>query len=588
MNQKTLRNKIAIVALVFCATIILPTISNVTSAATQPNLIRNPSVEEIGSRIRGSISRSVPSGWQVEYDSENQNTVNHNLSSFYYPLSGHNSRRAIAVRVLSYKNPESSTGAWFFDEVSIDPLKQYAFSDYYKSNAVSYVTADFRLSNGEYISTIIGTAKASRRWKKFETIITPPAGTVSVTVLHYLESKGYLATDDYYLGETDTPPPPPPPPPPSNNLILNPSLESGTVLPDNWNQGNWGTNNTTFIYPDAGHSGKGANINISSYTDGDAKWYFDDVNIIPGEKYTFSDFYQSTTATRVTGRFTNSDGTFLYLDLGYPSASSDWSQFSYSLIAPQNAVSLTVFHLIETVGWLGVDDFSLVKESTPVSTFSQGMVTLSFDDGWLSTYRNGIPVLNSYGIKSTQYIFTDALGTAGYITSAQMLDMQNQGHEIGAHSKTHSDLTTLTDAQLTDEILGSKQTLEALGANTITSFAYPFGEWNENIKNILGQSGYQGARTAMLQDGGFNYANQDPFLLKTVSVEIDTSVTEIQQWILEAINNRTWLILVYHQIENSGGQYSTTPQNLRSVANYISANNVKTVTIGQGLNKLTP
>jgi len=88
MNQKTLRNKIAIVALVFCATIILPTISNVTSAATQPNLIRNPSVEEIGSRIRGSISRSVPSGWQVEYDSENQNTVNHNLSSFIILYQG--------------------------------------------------------------------------------------------------------------------------------------------------------------------------------------------------------------------------------------------------------------------------------------------------------------------------------------------------------------------------------------------------------------------------------------------------------------------------------------------------------------------
>ncbi len=381
-------------------------------------------------------------------------------------------------------------------------------------------------------------------------------------------------------------PPPTPPQPPSNNLILNPSLENGTTLPNNWSQGTWGTNDAVFNYPVSGYSGNGADITISSYTDGDAKWFFDEVIVVPGEEYTFSDFYKSNTSTRVTARFTNSDGTYLYLDFGYPVASAGWIQFSHSFTAPQNVSSLTMFHLIESSGTLSVDHFSLTKNTTLKPTFNQGMVTLSFDDGWLSTYQNGIPVLNNYGINSTQYIVSGELGNYGYINSTQMFDMQSQGHEIAAHSITHADLSTLTNEQITQEVLGSKQDLEALGANTITSFAYPYGTWNENIKSIVGLSGYQGARTALVQDGGLNYANQDPFLLKTVSVEVNTPVSEVQQWIAEAVNSNTWLILVFHQIENEGGQYSTTPQNLESIAGYISSNGIKTVTIGQGLAEL--
>lgn len=380
----------------------------------------------------------------------------------------------------------------------------------------------------------------------------------------------------------------PPPPPQNDNLILNPSLESGTTLPDSWQQGGWGTNDAVFTYPATSHTGsKGAGVTINSFTDGDAKWFFNDVTVNPGEKYAFSDFYQSNIATIVTARFTNSDGTYLYLDLGYPTASATWNQFSYSFTAPQNVVSVTIFHLIAATGYLNVDDFSLTKETVTTSPFSQGMVTFSFDDGWLSAYQNGIPILNSHGIQSTQYIISGALGWDEYITAEQMLDMQSQGHEIGAHSRTHPDLTVLTDQQITDEVLGSKQDLQSLGANAITSFAYPYGAWTDKVKNIVEQSGYKGARTAVIQDGGYNYADQDHYLLKTMSVEADTSAAQVEQWIQEAANSKTWLILVYHQVENNGGQYSTTPQNLESVASYISQNNVKTVTIGEGLNMLS-
>ena len=42
-----------------------------------------------------------------------------------------------------------------------------------------------------------------------------------------------------------------------------------------------------------------------------------------------------------------------------------------------------------------------------------------------------------------------------YVTLDEVMQMYNNGHEIGVHTRTHPNLTTLTDAQMTDEILGA-------------------------------------------------------------------------------------------------------------------------------------
>ncbi|MEN9603946.1 MAG: hypothetical protein RL545_635, partial [Actinomycetota bacterium] len=96
--------------------------------------------------------------------------------------------------------------------------------------------------------------------------------------------------------------------PPSGgaNLILNPSLETGTTTPTNWASGKWGTNTATFTYPvtPAQDGSKAAKVVVSGYTSGDAKWFFNNVNVTAGTTYTFSDYYQSTATTRLVARYT--------------------------------------------------------------------------------------------------------------------------------------------------------------------------------------------------------------------------------------------------------------------------------------------
>lgn len=372
------------------------------------------------------------------------------------------------------------------------------------------------------------------------------------------------------------------------NLILNPSIE-GTTLPSNWQSASWGTNDAVFNYPVSGHTGNAAEAKISSYTDGDAKWYFDDVKVDPGKEYIFSDFYKSSASTIISVRYTLTNGTNSYFSLGSVLPSSDWKQTNFVFTVPVDAVSLTIFHLIGAVGFLDVDDFSL-QEPPASSLFNQGMVSINFDDGWTTAYQNGIPLLNKYGIKSTNYIITSAIGDTvnGYMTLSQILDLQSQGHEIESHSITHPDLTTLTQAQATNEIEGSKTALESLGVNPVTSFDYPYGAWNASVEQLVKNAGYLGARTAdnYEQDIGFNYFTDDPYALKTEVIQNVTPFATVKQWIDQAVANKTWLILVFHKVDSSGEQYSTTLDNLNQIASYLTQNNVKTVKISEGLSQM--
>jgi peptidoglycan/xylan/chitin deacetylase (PgdA/CDA1 family) len=373
------------------------------------------------------------------------------------------------------------------------------------------------------------------------------------------------------------------------NLIRNPSLEtrdSSGNMPLYWSKGNWGTNQTVFTYPAVGNnSSKAAKVEMTQYTDGDAKWYFDDVAVTPGLTYKFSDYYISNTQTTVTCRFTLSDGTYAYDDLGYPSASWSWQNFTKTFQAPSDAISITVFHLLKSVGYLTVDNFSLTE--VPVAgALSQGMVSLEFDDGWLTTYQNAIPILNTAGLKSTQYIISGTLGDTadGYVSASNVLAMQRGGHEIGSHSRTHVDLTTLSSTSLQSEVWGSRKDLLRIGVTGVTSFAYPYGAENSTVVSAVKSAGYTGARGI---DFGLNGKNTDRYNLLAKSVELNTSLDAVKAWIDDATANKQWLILYFHNIDYSGTQYSTTPENLQQIVNYLVSSNVKVVTNSEGVRILS-
>lgn len=69
--------------------------------------------------------------------------------------------------------------------------------------------------------------------------------------------------------------------------------------------------------------------------------------------------------------------------------------------------------------------------------------------------------------------------------------------EIGSHTMTHANLAKLDDAECLVELTESKQQLEQLTQQPVTSFAYPFGIYSARDIEIARQAGYQNAVTTI-------------------------------------------------------------------------------------------
>ena len=70
-------------------------------------------------------------------------------------------------------------------------------------------------------------------------------------------------------------------------------------------------------------------------------------------------------------------------------------------------------------------------------------------------------------------------------------------------------------------------------------------------------------------------------------VEKQVTVAEIEGWIDQAIANKQWLIMEWHEQRTDGDTWSNDPAVLQAVVNYVQQHNIKTVTMSEGIAKMT-
>ena|GEM_PF-1923431 len=118
----------------------------------------------------------------------------------------------------------------------------------------------------------------------------------------------------------------------------------------------------------------------------------------------------------------------------------------------------------------------------------RGKVVLTFDDGYVGFYENVLPVLKMYNLKASLYVMSSVPGGLLYVSVEQLKEIRDSGLvEIGCHTRTHPDLTTLSLAGMEAEIVEAKAELEAMLGIEITSFAYPSGAYNSAVVGVVKQ-----------------------------------------------------------------------------------------------------
>ena len=297
-------------------------------------------------------------------------------------------------------------------------------------------------------------------------------------------------------------------------------------------------NDCAFTFPVAGVTGQAARVTMTSYSSGDAKWWYEDVAVIPGQSYRFEDSYRSDVTTELVLQITHTDDSISHVFLGQvPASDGAWARMSIDAELPADARLVSLFHILAQPGYLTIDDAS---------------------------------------VKRVQ----------AFVDVTQMLEMQSNGHDIAAHTRTHADLALLPDAQAQIEIEGSRAELLGAGALNVSSIAYPFGSYDLGVQQMVSAAGFSGARST---ERGFNTKGSDRYNLKIQSMNRTTTLAELQAWIAQAMAEKTWLVLMFHQIDGDLTQsLGVTEAFFQESVDAIATSGIEVVTVHEGLSRMNP
>jgi peptidoglycan/xylan/chitin deacetylase (PgdA/CDA1 family) len=225
------------------------------------------------------------------------------------------------------------------------------------------------------------------------------------------------------------------------------------------------------------------------------------------------------------------------------------------------------------------------KTAKPLNPFNEPIITVSFDDGWESVYTDGLPSLQKYGVHTTQYIISGVFDNPSYMSVKQLKSIQQSGHEIAGHTIDHPDLTQLDDKALTTELVGSRDVLSRY-FGPIHDFTSPYGAYNAHTLELISkyyrsQKNAEGDPAANELEAINVKSTFDPMNIKSYSVRQSTTPYDLTKLMKAAKDNNGWLILTYHQIDNSGTEFSTSPQEFESQMALLFNSPIRSATVGQ-------
>lgn len=136
-------------------------------------------------------------------------------------------------------------------------------------------------------------------------------------------------------------------------------------------------------------------------------------------------------------------------------------------------------------------------------------LVITFDDGYRCLHEHAFPALAERGWSATVFLVAGALGGSNTWEQAvgdvaepllgrrEIEEMGDGGIEFGSHTLSHARLTELAEPEAAREISESRARLEeALGA-PCRSFAYPYGNWNPRLRDLVAEAGYEAACTTV-------------------------------------------------------------------------------------------
>ena len=205
----------------------------------------------------------------------------------------------------------------------------------------------------------------------------------------------------------------------------------------------------------------------------------------------------------------------------------------YHRVGPGNGkMVVSSANFAQQLEWLAANGYTVValrdlagflagRQALPARS-----VVLSFDDGYESVYRHAFPLLKKYRVPVTLFLYTDFVGAGSAALSwAQVQEMRDSGLvDVQAHSKSHANLIerladegdTRYQQRVETEVRAPREAIERrVPAQQVLDFAYPYGDANELVLEVMARQRY---RMAVTVNPGGNPFYAQPLMLRRTMI----------------------------------------------------------------------
>jgi peptidoglycan/xylan/chitin deacetylase (PgdA/CDA1 family) len=196
---------------------------------------------------------------------------------------------------------------------------------------------------------------------------------------------------------------------------------------------------------------------------------------------------------------------------------------------------------------LGVKGLSMRDLEPYLSGERTGRVVgITFDDGYQNNLTYALPVLKRHNFTATCYGVSNLVGgtnawDAGKVAEKSLMTKQDwvawhaAGMDVGSHTQTHANLTTINAHEARAQIAQSKADLQQTIGTEVRHFCYPYGWFSPEHEVMVREAGYI---TATSTRRGRVQRGHNPFALNRIMVARATNPVQFFMKIATSYEDR--------------------------------------------------
>jgi len=251
-----------------------------------------------------------------------------------------------------------------------------------------------------------------------------------------------------------------------------------------------------------------------------------------------------------------------------------------------------IINLICALGIVFHGQAQILKKAIP-----NKLVVLTFDDAPASHYSTVAPLLQKFGFGATFFVcefppnFKDS---TLYMNWRQIRALADMGFEIANHTRTHANVTKLSQVKFAKELDFIDEKCDSLQISKPMNFAYPGYGLNSEVLSFLNKQEVVFARAGGSR--AYDPLTDHPYLIPSWAPNADNKKEILAA--LEKAHDGKIVILTFHGVPDVEHPWVTTPLALfKEYLDYLAHNGYKVialkdleayVNVGEAKNTIVP